>query len=59
MEEYFRDPVFKNEENHSKVIIPEEKDKIVDKLTNCREYSFRLGYKDVSNLKLVRHNLRK
>lgn len=44
MEEYFRGPVFKNEESHPKVIMPEEKDKIVNELINRREYSFRFGY---------------
>lgn len=59
MEEYFREPVFKNKESYPKVIMPEEKDKIVNELINRREYSFRFGYKDVPNLKISKAQFEK
>lgn len=52
MEEYFREPVVKKEEYYPKVIMPEEKDKIVNELINQEGNGFLFEYKDVPNLNI-------
>lgn len=52
MEDYFREPVIKKEENYPKVIMPEEKDKIVNELINQKRNGFLFEYKDVPNLNI-------
>lgn len=51
MEDYFREPIIKKEENYPKVIMPEEKDKIVNELINQKRNGFLFEYKDVPNLR--------
>lgn len=52
MKDYFREPVIKKEENYPKVIMPEEKDKIVNELINQKTNGFLFEYKDVPNLNI-------
>ena len=52
MKDYFREPVIKKEENYPKVIMPEEKDKIVNELINQKRNGFLFEYKDVPNLNI-------
>lgn len=52
MEDYFREPVIKKEEKYPKVIMPEEKDKIVNELINQKRNGFLFEYKDVPNLNI-------
>lgn len=52
MEGYFREPVIKEEGNYPKVIMPEEKDKIVNELINQKRNGFSFEYKDVPNLNI-------
>jgi hypothetical protein len=52
MEGYFREPVIKKEDDYLKVIMPEEKDKIVNALINQDGSGFLFEYKDVPNLNI-------
>lgn len=52
MEDYFREPIIKKEENYPKVIMPEEKDKIVNELISQKRNGFLFEYKDVPNLNI-------
>ena len=52
MEGYFREPVIKEEGNYPKVIMPEEKDKIVNELINQKRNGFLFEYKNVPNLNI-------
>ena len=52
MEDYFRESIIKKEENYPKVIMPEEKDKIVNELISQKRNGFLFEYKDVPNLNI-------